>query len=241
MKGVFVYALIVLITLFALIFIKEFDISYPLAITTAQKSSELAVVGEGKVTVIPDSGSVEAGITVSNASTTGEVSKTISQTNNKIVEAMKNLGIKKEDIKTTNYSITPNYSYENGKNTITGYNGNATVSIKVKNTQLISRVIDEATAVGANQVIQSGFSVENMEKYREEARNLAIENAKTQAQKLAKTLGINLGRISNIVESTPQSPIMFRSSAPGIGRDTAEIEPGIQTVTSTITLYFEKK
>lgn len=242
-KIISLYASILVLTIIALFSIKIFDISYPLSVSTTSKSSELAVVGEGKIEVISDSASIQAGISIINASSVSDAQKTINETNNRIIDAVEKIGIKKSDIKTSNYSINPAYSLEGGKNNTSGYNGDATIAIKVKSIDLVPSVIDEVTKAGVNQVFVSGFNVENPQKYREEARNKAIENAKEQANKLASSLGIKLGKITNIVESSPSSPILY-STAPdmaGRGGVSTKIEPGTQTITSTVTLYFEKR
>ncbi len=238
------FVIATLVLLLALFAIKYFDISYPLSVTSRSASGELSVVGEGKVEVIPDSSSVQAGITVSNATTIDAAQKTINDTNNKIVDALVKLGIPKKDIKTSNYSVTPNYQFEGGRNNINGYNGNATLSIKVKQIDLLPTVIEEVTKNGANQIYGTSYNIENPQKYREEARNKAIQNAREQAQKLASSLGLKLGKITNIAESSPTSPILIRDSAPlglGKGGGTPDLQPGSETITSTVTLYFEKK
>lgn len=243
MKAVFAYLLILVLTIFTLFVIKSFEISYPLTVINTTRSTELAVVGEGKVDVVPDKALIEAGITVSNTQSVAVVQQTINEINNKIIAAMKNLGIEKSDIKTSNYSISPNYSYEDGKSTISGYNGNVTLSIKTKNIQLVSRVIEEATKAGANQIFGAKFIVDKPETYREQARNKAIENARQQAKRLASSLGIDLGRVVNMIESSPNSSdSLLKTFSAGVGGAAApEIEPGTQTVTSIVTLYFEKK
>lgn len=230
-------------TIFALFVIKSFEISYPLTVINTTRSTELAVAGEGKVDVVPDKALIEAGITVSNVQSVAGVQQTINEINNKIVAAMKNLGIERSDIQTSNYSISPNYSYDNGKSAISGYNGNATLSIKTKNISLASRVIEEATKAGANQIFGAKFIIDKPETYREKARDKAIENARQQAKRLADSLGITLGRVVNIVESSPtSSDSLLRTVSLGVGGAAApEIEPGTQTVTSVVTLYFEKK
>lgn len=227
-----------------LFLIKVFDISYPVTLVTSTKSSELAVVGEGKVEIIPDSAQVEAGTTVNNESSVEIVQEKINAVHNAIVNEMQKLGIQKEDIKTSNYSINPNYVYEGSRNSIEGYNGSASITIKVKNIQLLSNVMGAVAQSGANQIQGANFSVMDPAKYREEARNKAIENAKLQAQKLAKTLGIRLGKISNIVELSPDgiNPISLRSLDMAIGgAEKADFQPGTQTITSIVTLYFEKR
>ncbi len=240
-KNLFVVSGVILAALFL---IKVFDISYPVTLLTSTKSSELAVVGEGRVEIIPDTARVEAGVAVNNESSVESVQEKINAVHNAIVNETQKLGIQKEDIKTSNYSINPNYVYEGNKNRIEGYNGNASITITVKNIQLLSDVMAAVSGSGANQINGAYFSVKDPAKYREEARNKAIENAKAQAQKLAKTLGIRLGNISNIAESSPGgiNPLPLRSLDAAVGgAEKADFQPGIQTVTSVVTLYFEKK
>jgi uncharacterized protein YggE len=236
---------VIFISLVALYLVKIFDISYPLTLITTNKSTELAVVGEGKVDVTPDTAYIDVGITVDKASSVDEAQKKINETNNKIVNALKVIGIEKADIKTSNYSISPSYNYDNNENKIDGYNANATVEIKVRNTQMASKVIDTVTAAGANQIQGSRFVVDKPELYREEARNIAINNAKDQAQKMAKDLGIKLGKVTNIIESSPDTSVLYSKAMPvsggGGAGGGAEIEAGSQTITSVVTLYFEKK
>lgn len=244
-KYVRIGILITVFTLLVLYFIKLFDISYPMTIVTTTRSSELSVVGEGKIDVIPDVAYVDAGVTISNLSTVADVQKNMDEVNNKIIQAMQGLGIKKEDIRTSNYSINPNYSYENNQNNISGYNGNASITVKVRTVSLVTKVIEEVTKAGANQVQGARFDIDKPENYREKARDKAIQNAKDQAQKLAQTLGLRLGKIVNIVESSPnQGPIAYPMMEAKIGMGGgggAQVEPGTQTITSLVTLYFERK
>lgn len=239
------FGTVIVLTLVALFAIKFFDISYPLTIVSSSKSSELAVVGEGKVEVTPDTAYVDAGITVDNRANVKEVQDTINSINNKIVNALRDIGIEKGDIKTSNYSVFPNYKYENNINSISGYNGNATIEVKVRNTQEVSNIISAVTNAGANQIQGVRFVIDKPEQYREEARDKAIVNAKDQATKLAKNLGIKLGKIDNIVESSPDQNIPLYSkgvAADGMGGGGGPtIEEGTQTVTSIVTLYFEKR
>lgn len=232
----------VMLTVLGLFVIKFFNISYPLTVVNTTQSSELAVVGEGKVEVTPDTAYIDAGVTVDRAPSVEEAQKKINEINNKIIKALREIGIEKADIKTSNYSINPSYKYENNENRIDGYNGNVTVEIRVKDPQLASKVIGVVTAAGANQIQGSRFVVGKPELYREEARNAAIKNAKDQAQKIAKDLGIKLGKITNIVESSPGQSIgqVYAKFADGVGGG-PNIEQGSQTLTSVVTLYFEKK
>ena len=239
------YAGILLLSLAALLVIQQFNIYYPLLVRTTTTSTELAVVGEGKVEVVPDTASINAGITIDNADSIKAAQDRINSVNNAIIENMKSLGVKKENIKTSNYSIYPAYDQSgqrSGK-----YSGNVEIAIKTSNVSQISNVIQKATDSGANQIYGVNMSIEKPELYREQARKKAIDNAKEQANKMAKELNIRLGKVVNIIESTPGSYPIYQTkafeSAPfaGGGGGGPVVEPGTQTVSSTVTIYFEKK
>lgn len=242
------YTLAVVIGIAALWLINFLNISYPLTVTSRSASGELAVVGEGKVDITPDTASVDLGIIVNDAKTVDEASSKINTVNNAIVSALAGLGIEKGDIKTSNYSINPMYDYSRvATGAITGYTGNTTVTVKVRETAKLPQAIEAATKAGANQVMGTNYTVDKPESYREQARQKAIDNAKEQAQKLANQLGIKLGKVVNIVESSGGSPVpMFYDKAIGMGAGgsnapVAELQPGTQTISSTVTLYFEKR
>lgn len=244
LKNLFLTTVFILI-LFSVI--KFFNISYPLDINITNQSTtkELSVVGEGKIDVIPDTAYVELGILVENEPTVKKAQERIDEISNKIIKNLEELNIQEKNIKTSNYSIYPNYKYENNTSTLSGYNGNATLTVKVKNTETVSKIISRATDAGANQVHGVRFTIDQPEIYREQAREKAIKNAKEQAEKIAKDLNIKLGKITNITESTPLNndpQIYERMSAPfGGGGGGPRIEPGSQSVISIVTLYFEKK
>lgn len=241
----FSIALLVLIVA-TLWIINALGISYPIDVTTKQASGELAVIGEGKVDVVPDTAQVTVGILVNNVDSVESAQSQINETNNAIASAMEELGIADEDISTSNYSINPDYNFDSGRNEITGYSGNATLTIKVKNLDVLPQVIEQATANGANQVMGTSFIIDNPEDFRAQARNNAIENAQAQAKELADRLGIRLGKVTNIVEagSSTGAPIPYYGRAElsidGLG-GSANLQPGSQTITSTVTLYFERR
>lgn len=248
-KTVHTYLVIIFITIVALYVIQRFDISYPITIRTSQVSSELSVVGEGKMDVTPDTATIDVGISVNNESTASSAQKKIDEVNNRIIDAMKSIGIKKENIQTSNYSIYPNMIFDDKarQETVSGYNGSVSVSIKVSDTKLAPSVVDMATKAGANQIQGVRFTIDHPEEYREKVRDMAIENARQQAEKLAKSLGIKLGKVTNISENSgSQPPILYANEVKTIGLGGGgdsgpQFEPGTQTITSSVTLYFDKK
>lgn len=212
--------------------------------TTVEKAATFDVSAEGKVTAIPDTAQVNLGIQV-NKPTVQEAQKEANEKINQITEELKKLGIKEEYLKTVRYNVYPNYDYRAGQR-ITSYTVNITLEVKTKDFEKINQVIDTATRLGANQIGQLNFIVddERLEELKMEARKEAIEKAKEKAKEIAKAGGLKLGRIINIQENitTPFLPV-YQERGLGIGgveeETPTQIQPGETEITISITLSYE--
>lgn len=220
----------------------------PISSVVTQKQDLFTVVGEGKVTVVPDTAIVDLGITANNPTVkaaqnqANTVIKTIS-------DELKKLGISEKDIKTSNYSVYPQYDFREGETgRINGYQVNASVNVTVREIDKVNEVIDTATSAGANTIggIQLTVDDEHKKKLVQQARDLAVNEAKEKAQSLAKSAGITLGKVVNVVEAGspafPMSMMATREMAvdPSGGTPT-DIKPGSTDITSSVTLYYETR
>lgn len=209
--------------------------------TTTTKSDAFSVVGEGKVSVKPDMAAVTVGI-ITKASTVKSGQDQSNQVINNISAAVKNLGVGEEDIKTTNYNINPDYDYSGGTSRITGYTATANLAIKVREIDKVNEVIDKATANGANEVYGLSFEVEDKTAAQNEARQLAVEEAKKKAQEAARIAGFSLGKIINYQENLSGPPIFYggvQALEKAQGAPQTQVEPGSNEVTVSVTLSYE--
>ncbi len=91
------------------------------------------------------------------------------------------------------------------------------------------------------------FTLDEEDKVQEEARNDAIENARTKAESLAKALGVKLVRVVNFTESVggryPQPMLMsekMMDSAVGMGgAGNAVLPEGQNKYTSDVSIIYE--
>lgn len=217
---------------------------------TRQQNTFMAS-GEGKVKAVPDLATVTLGV-VSQGATAAVVQDQNSQKINKIIEFVKQQGVSRDDIATSQFNIYPQYNYNNGKNEIIGYEARQSITIKVKgvdkSSEGLGKIISGATGNGANEISNVTLGFENPENLRQEAKTKAIENAKVRAQELAKAAGIELGRVVNVSENNAGSPMPYYGEgyggAGGLMMDKAaspNIEPGNQDIVETVTLTFEIK
>ncbi len=229
------------------------------------KTDLFNVEGTGTATAVPDTGVVNLGITQTSTTVADAQSKT-NGIANKIIEDIKKLGISEKNIKTTNYSVTPNYSTNprplipdqpqtmmypiqpptrGSEQQIIGYTVTQNLEIDVKQMDKTNKIVDTATADGANLVGQVSFSFsdEMKTKLENKAREDAIKEAKQKAQNLAGLSGIRLGKLINVVESNQIRPWgMMGTSIKSSGQDLqppTNITPGENTVSITVTLFYE--
>lgn len=208
---------------------------------TTQKSTTFDVTGTGKASAKPDFATVEAGITAK-----GDNPQAVQDQINKVINAVsssiKNLGIDSKDIQTSNYNVNPNYDYTGGSQKISGYSGNTNLRIRVKDISKVNSVIDAATAAGANQVNNLGFDITDKAAAENEARKLAVEDAKKKAQDAANIAGFKLGNIVNYSENfngQPRPVSMLQNASAGVGGVPTQVEPGSNEITVTVTLSYE--
>jgi hypothetical protein len=202
----------------------------------------ISIAGEGKVTAIPDIALVSLGLSTEKKKISDAQSEN-SKTMNALIEQLKGLDIAKEDIKTVNYTIYPTYDWVDGKQILRGYTVSQDVQVKIRQTDKVDEVLQIAGGLNLNQIGGLSFDLDQPEKYRQEARLKALENAKEKADALAKVMGVKLGKVISFSESEGYVPAPYPmyAKAEGIGGGGAAptVEAGSQEITITATVSYE--
>lgn len=208
---------------------------------TTTKTNLFSTSGEGKASGIPDMAQLSIGVT-KTASTVAAAQEQANTTANKIITDLKNLGIAEKNIKTTNYSVTPNYDFTRGAQNISGYTVTQSLEISISPIDIANKAVDAATGDGANLVggITFTFSDKTKKDLETKARTEAVKMAKEKAQSLASATGIKLGKIVDVQESNgfEPRPIMMAQSLEAKSADT-QLQPGENSITINITLSYE--
>ena len=117
--------------------------------------------------------------------------------------------MEKKDLKTSNFSVYPQYRNEGAdKHQVVTYRASNTVTVTVRDLDKVGDILTKAVAAGSNQISGPNFSVSDPEKYLSEARKKAVENAIAKARVYANAAGLKLGVILSMVE---EGATAFRS------------------------------
>lgn len=216
--------------------------------TDVEMRNTIVVSGTGEVVAKNDIAGIQLSVR-SEALTAESVSQKNNTLANNVMSSIKSFGIEDKDISTSAYNLYPKYSYERetGISEIIGYELTQTISVKIRELDIVGDVIASAAEAGANQIGGISFTVDDDEALKAQARDKAIEHAKEKAKEIAQSAGFGLGRIVGFSENGAYVPKVTRvyaeDMALGLGGadsvPTPSIEAGSETVSASVTLEFE--
>jgi uncharacterized protein YggE len=214
----------------------------------------LNVTGEGKVVVIPDTAKFNLGVITEGEKDIVKLKDENASKINKIIDFLKEKGVKSEDIQTIGYEIYPQYTsipcYNNKRPCpppqISGYSINQRIAVKVKDFSKLGEILSGVVEKGANNVSNLKFEVDDVLSLKNKAKEIAIKNAKMEALKIAKEGGFKIGRLISINFSEGGSglPIYYRTldeSSLGAGGTNPQVEAGTQEITVFVNMQYEIK
>ncbi len=207
----------------------------------------LNVNGTGLIYLSPDIAYIYIGVHSESKAASDAVNSNKTQTG-AVIDAIKNAGVDKKDIQTTNFSIYPSQQYSpDGQLTGTIYMVDNTVYVTVRNLDSLGSLLDDAVSAGANSINSIQFDLADKTQAMKDARAKAVENARTQAQELADASGVSLGNIQSIsyYDNSP-TPMMYSGKGGGGGAvmaadSTVPIQPGQLSISVSVNLVYEIK
>lgn len=237
-------ALSVLVTFVIAFLFFRFAGPVPISVqqTTTAKQSTFDVVGEGSHEAVPDEAVVSFGITTSSSTVAGAQSQADRVVRN-LTRELVALGVKEDDIKTTSYTISPDYSFSEGSSRIVGYSVTSNLEVRFADFEILNQAIDKAVETGANLVgsLQFRLSKNARVEAEQKAREEATAAAKDKAKQVAAAAGISLGKIVNVQENIvgDGGPIILRQSLEVAEDASAQVSPGVSEVKIRTTLSYE--
>lgn len=191
----------------------------------------ITVSAQGSTRITPDRATIQIGV-LSRAATAAAASSENARVAQRIIAAIKALGIGAEQVSTVNYSVNPEYRHiENRGPEITGYTVHNTVVVDVRQIDQVGRVIDASLGAGANMINSLDFYAANTEDARRAALAAAVEKARLDAEVIARAAGGTLGGLAEASVGAYMIPMrrenvqMMRADA-GVAAPPTPVEPG---------------
>ena len=201
--------------------------------------NSISVSGVGEAVSVPDVATFSFTVSA-DTKVASDAQNQVTRKMDTILVGLESLGIDEKDIKTTDYSLWPKYSYEPtvcspnycppGRQVQDGYTVSHSISVKVRKTEDAGKALALVGEKGATGLSSISFTVDDPDKIIDEARAEAIKDAQDKAKVLSKELGVRLVRVVSFYDNTGGGPVPYY--AEGIGGDMVKTT----TVTPTIPI-----
>jgi uncharacterized protein len=196
----------------------------------------ISVSSVGTVKVTPDA--VRLNASVSNIS---KVSKDALAAANvaasKFRAAILANGIDKKYLASTTLTVFPEYNYtQDGGNVLIGYRASQSFEVVIRNAAKAGEIVDAVVASAGDSLAINGVTpfVYDNTKATEAARNSAVKNAKAKAASYAKLLGVKIGKIIYLQESSAPSSYPIMMTQAKASDESTSIDLGQQDVTVSV-------
>ncbi len=213
----------------------------------------ITVEGTGTGTSIPDLAVVTFSVT-ENASTVAAAQTAATGKTDAALAAVEALGVEEKDVKTISYNVYPKYDnpacysgYCPSTNPkIIGYEVSQTVEVKVRDTAKAGSVLEALGSLGVQNISGPSFTVDEEDEIRNVAREEAITEAKAKAKALADQLGVRLGKVVSFYENPGYMPYYGYEGKGGMMMDAAvesapSLPTGEQETTVSVSITYEIK
>lgn len=206
-------------------------------------SRVISVSGSGDAYGTPDVAYVDLGVDVSDA----DISKALDSANTTmaaITAAIGDAGVDAKDIQTVSFNVYPEDKTDPQTGQPTGervYHVQTAVNITVRDITKVGAVMQAGLGAGANTVNGLSFGISDMKTLEHDARVTAVNDARDRAQQLADALGVKLGDVISISETSgnvPVQPLYARADAFAVGGAAPQINPGQLSVNIQVTVTF---
>ncbi len=225
-----------------------FAVTTLVAADDSKPTRTIAVTGTAEISVAPDICYMSFTVETKDKSAIKAYNEN-NEIMNRVNSAIKALGIEAKDLNTSEFSITPQYYYDDkiSRNVFDGYLVHNTLNVKVRELPKVGKLLDAAVNSGATMVSGVSFTVENPKKYNVELREQAIKAAYTKATQMATLTGVKLGKPISISEAEPNNYYQYYAQAnvassmyrDGGGESAPSIEAGEFKVAHTVYITYE--
>ena len=203
----------IMVTVIAITLISGVGLARP---ANAADSRYITVSATGTATVVPDAVRINATVSVLGTTSKGALSSA-GATSTAVRSALTASKVATKDVATQSITVYPEYSYPaSGTPTLSGYRATQSFDITIRNAATAGAVVDAIVEAGGDNLQVNGVSpfVLDSDKATETARTAAVKKAKSKAASYAKLLGVKLGRVIYLDESsTPTAYPIYTSTA----------------------------
>ena len=207
---------------------------------TPETAETVTVSASGTVRLVPDKATVSFGVT------TQEQTAELAQSRNseavqKVIDVLTGRGIDEKSIRTTNYSMYPQYDWsDGGEQRIIGYQVSTTMTVQDQDIDEVGALLSACVAAGINDVNSVSFLCSGYDE--------AVAASKAKAEALAEAAGKKLGEPVTITEGWQDTSARYGRNADVAyaAKESAVVagpvlQPGETEIMANVTVTYRMK
>lgn len=237
-KWLIIFAMVLLAGILALALLRERFVNH--------SQWTVSVIGRGTIEYQPDEATINLGVQVDRIDQADVALSQLNEKVDKAVDVMVNIGVDKANITTLAYSLYPQYDYVDGRQVSAGYNASQQIKVKVEdinsNSELVGKIITEATKAGINQINSINFDVSDAEKLKDQARLEALADARNKANVMANAAGVKLDKVvgwwENYISQPGVDNAYYGYEGKGGGVPVGDVSAGTQEIIVEVNLSY---
>lgn len=201
------------------------------------------VTGSGQVYLTPDVAYVNVGVH-SVADTVGDALKLNNSQATAVASSLKELGVDAKDIQTNAFNVYPQQQFgPQGELVKTTYAVDNSVFVTVRDLSKLGQILDVVVQNGANAINGITFDVLDKTKALTQVRQMAVTDARAQAQQLADAAGVKLGNLIslNVYQSSSPTPAFAGKGGAANAGVAVPVSAGQMVLSMDASLVYEIK
>jgi len=202
------------------------------------------VSGMGEVAAEPDLARVTLGAEARKP-TLAEARTEVSATIDRVLKLTRDLGIDSKHVNATRVRVQPEYNWnpKDRKRVLLGYVVRRDVQIELRDLEQLGPLLERAVDAGVNQLGDPALDSSRRKELEREAMSLAVQDARLNAEALARAAGVRLGPVRSLNGSASSPPMpMFRAQvamADAAASPEATYQPGEMKFSASVNAEYD--
>jgi len=199
----------------------------PLAVSAdSDRPRTVSVSGNGEVAAEPDLAHLTLGVEARRP-TMAEARAEVAKTVDRVLALTRDLRIDPKLVNATRVQVQPEYSWneKDRKRVLLGYMVSRQVQVEVRDLEQLGPLLERAVDAGVNQVNDPVLDSSKRKSLEREAMAKAVEDARLNAETLAKAAGVRLGPVRMLNGASSAPPVPMYRRGPMVMADAAAAPP----------------
>jgi uncharacterized protein len=217
------------------------------AVTAAEadRPRTVSVSGQGEIQAEPDRAFVTLGVE-SRKPKLEEARAEVAKTVDAVLKLTRDLKIDQKLVRSTRVNVQPEYNWDNNsrERNLIGYFVSRQIEIDLRDLDKLGQLLEKATDLGVNQLGDPRLDSSKRRELERQALAKAVEDARANADTVAKASGGRLGSARTIAANSsfvppPMPMVRMAAMAEKAGDASQSYQSGQMTFTGTVQIEYD--